>query len=188
MFFSRPGRRSAASKTLYDIVSFRNTVRHSAGGALSERDAERHLAEQLPKLQAVLSDLRFVTDYPLVWLERMDYAGGKFVFRCQLCMGSHADFSSLTFPARTPCETGRLFVRRAETDELLALDPLMCLDACSVCGSREVFFLHALTETTVEYAEFVRGHHHATAVPSETLARLRGEARDRLHRAEQSPP
>lgn len=184
--WSRPGRRSDAMSELQAIVQFRNEQRHGASGALSDRDIERHLAAQLPRLRAVLESLDFLAEHPLVWLERMDYQGGRFVYRCQRAMGSHADFESETFRAPSPAESGHLFLRKASSGEadLLSLHPMLHLDACSVCSAREIFFLVAVPGKSLEYAEFTRGHHHATERPAEALDALRAGARDRLRRAE----
>ncbi|MCC7542249.1 MAG: Crp/Fnr family transcriptional regulator [Deltaproteobacteria bacterium] len=184
--WSRPGRRTDVMGEMQALVQFRNEQRHGASGALSERDIEKHLAVQLPRLRTVLDSLAFLAEHPLVWLERMDYQGGKFVNRCQRCMGSHADFESETFRATVPAETGHLYLRKPGTDDagLVSLHPMLHLDTCSVCSAREIFFLVAVPGKSLEYAEFTRGHHHATEATAQALGVLRAGARDRLRRAE----
>lgn len=185
-FWSRPGRRSDALQSLFEVVQFRNDQRHGAGGAMSDRDIEKHLEVQLPRLRAVLGELGFLVDHPLVWLERMDYQGGRFTYRCRLCMGSHPDFEADGFRASVPAETGQLYLRKnvgAETS-LLPLHPMLDLDTCSVCSARELFFLMAVGSDSLEYGELVRGHHHANDAPRAALEQIRADARERLRRLE----
>lgn len=185
--YTRPGRRSPVMKRLEAVVEFRNQQRHGGGGAISERDLEARLAEHVPAMREVLDALAFLADYPPIWVERMDYSKGAFVYRYQRCTGSHPDFETATLTLKEPRETGELYLLHRSGGAILPLHPLLVLDACGVCTNREMFMIHGGTPEAVDYVEFVRGHHHAMNAPAEDVERLRGEARARLHAAEKAP-
>ncbi|MCC6527706.1 MAG: cyclic nucleotide-binding domain-containing protein [Polyangiaceae bacterium] len=181
--YERPGRPSAAAEALDGLLRFRNDLRHGAGGALSEEAARAALAEHEPVLREVLASLSCLADYPLVWLERMSFSRGSFVYRYQKCMGAHGDFGSAELSLKEPFETGQLFLLHKDGGRLLPLFPFMMLETCAVCTLRDVFLFYDLSNAAGEFVELVRGHHQASAPALEAYGALRTAARERLEHA-----
>ncbi len=183
--WARPGRPSEVVKNLDQVLDFRNQTRHSASGSLTDKEIEASLAQHLPVLRRALEQIEWIAKYPLLYVERMSFARGAFEYRYQRCMGAHSDFESGTMKLKEPREPGQLYLASRAGDQLLTLHPLLLLDACKVCTSRDVFFLSkSLEDGRVEYVEYTRGHHHASEEPADELAQIITDARARLKAAE----
>lgn len=182
--FERPGRPGPALADLDEVVRFRNDQRHGAGGALTDKHAETAVAAHLPVLERALTRLAVLERYPLVSIDKMDFAKGEFRYRVLRCMGSHGNFPLDTLTGALPHETGKLYLLRPSDHALLPLEPWLALDTCSVCATREVFLLTGSGQDAAEYTEFTRGHSHAVADGRAVLDAVVAEARARLRHAE----
>jgi CRP-like cAMP-binding protein len=183
--YETPGRRAAGFVALEELIRFRNELRHGAGGALSEARAAEHLARQTPLLQGVLHALGFLADYPLLHLDRMDFRGGRFVYRAQRCMGSHGDFPTEELVHALPLETGRAVLLHRDGEQLLPLYPMVAIGAGEGGrGYRQVMLLTGADRAAVSYVEFLHGRTHLDPEALAALDLLRAEARERLRQAE----
>lgn len=183
--YEAPGRRGPGFLALEELVKFRNEVRHGAGGALSEEVAAEHLAKHQPLLERALAAVAFLAQYPLLHLERMDFRGGRFVYRVQRCMGSHADFPTEDLAHPAPMETGRVVLLHRDGDRLLPLHPTMIVSSGEDGrGYRQVMLLASADQAGATYVEFLHGRRQTDPEALADVDLLRNEAKERLRRAE----
>jgi hypothetical protein len=149
------GGRSACSKALQTLTSYRNRLKHGAEGVWDEemfrRDFEGDLAERLPNgeprlgikhhLAEILDAVTFLRDYPLVYLTAMTYEYGAFEFAYERCTGAYNSFDRGVFAGREPLENRRLYVLSQRDERAMPIDPFLKRQRCATCGSSAIFLL-----------------------------------------------
>jgi CRP-like cAMP-binding protein len=149
------GGRSACSKALQTLTTYRNRLKHGAEGVWDEemfrRDFEGDLAERLPNgelrlgikhhLAEILDAVSFLREYPLVYVTSMTYEYGAFEYAYERCTGAYSSFDRGIFAGREPLENRRLYVLSQRDERAMPIDPFLKRQRCATCGGSAVFLL-----------------------------------------------
>jgi CRP/FNR family transcriptional regulator, cyclic AMP receptor protein len=151
----REGGRSAGGRAFQTLTTYRNRLKHGAEGVWDvetfREDFEGNPEERLPNgdrrlglkhhLAAILDDVGFLREFPLVYLTSMTYEHGAFEYAYERSTGAYASFDRGVFAGREPLENRRLYVLSQHDEQALPLHPFMRRQKCPTCSVSTIFIL-----------------------------------------------
>jgi|FaiFalDrversion3_1042247.scaffolds.fasta_scaffold01253_2 tetratricopeptide (TPR) repeat protein len=141
------------------LVTLRNKMAH--GARLSPEEYRERFECVRPIVEAQLNDLRFMADYPIVYVSEVKVSSGLFDHIVQNCNGK--DFERQRFRAEEPLDDHQLYICQFEDLKsapvfALSLSPFMVFEYCTDCKREQIFFLNELRGKKIEFLSYQCGH------------------------------
>jgi len=149
-------------KILQNIVEKRNNISH--GGTQNEGVYKTLFEELMPKLNQVLYELEFTSEFPLVVVTDMEITSDELInYQIKTIMGNqlykfvHSDLTCRIDELRLR-KNNMLYILDEKNQQALLLSPFLIFDHCEICHNEETFFLDKIQGKIFEYRTYRLNH------------------------------
>ena len=147
-------------KLMHALIRAKNDFKHDRGPSPGN-EMEQAVMDVGTLLSDVMSDLKFLTQYPLRLVRDMDYREdtGEMELKCLRYMGDHPGFLQESIARARPVPKGKLFVE-VEPNVRYETSPFITVLNCATCRQPETYFIDTWDRSAgkARLRSFERGH------------------------------
>jgi hypothetical protein len=145
------------SRVFDEFVKMRNESLKGHGSTISEEEYAIKFQEYFPKLEDLIKNLSFLTNYLLMQGLSMTKDGDIFKVNIKKLTGDNILFPTEILEVRNPIDTDKAIYLN-KNGECLILEPFIILAQCPECRRDELLLLDKFNDTKITYLSYECGH------------------------------